>query len=162
MNTSGLKKESMGANVRVILPQKVIKQEQEMIISAFADTQVGLEVVVESDQRRGIRDELPLMLLTVSLAQFLQGFLQPAAADAYMLLKELVKRLSKVKRPGSNARAESQIGLEDPELDLYVVLSTGLSDHAWRRLFEIDWAVLRPGAELRWDERAGDWVDVTD
>jgi hypothetical protein len=152
----------MGANVRVFLPQKVTEQEQKLIISAFADVQVGLEVVVEGDQRRGIRDELPLMLLTVSVAQFLQEFVKVAGADAYMLVKELVKRLSKVKRQGSNSSAESQIGLEDPELDLYVVVGTGLPDHAWRRLFELDWATLRPGAELRWDERGGDWVDVTD
>ena len=77
-----------------------------------------------------------------------------AAEDTRHVLRHLVKRI--VAARGS--RDTGQVEIEDLDSRTTIHFRLDLPDHAYRRLFELDWANARGG--IGWNETAGDWTDM--
>jgi hypothetical protein len=103
----------------------------------------------------GIVDTYAWVVLTVPLLPFLHSFMSKAGEDAYLALKEFIRRRLKGEREG--------VLLEDADTHICVQLTAELPDEAFQQLLRIDPAEVgrsdNPSqSRLRWDPLEGDWV----
>jgi hypothetical protein len=97
-----------------------------------------------------------LVLLGFSFKSFADGFFGRLGEDAADALRQLVEELQRARRQSRHAN-DGWVEFDDPE-DTKVMLRSGLPDHAYQALLDLDWSEHR-GQMLMWDEEAREWYD---
>lgn len=140
------------ADFEIVIERSASVEELEEVRAAVAAARLSANVRASLEFKSAESDMITALLVIGPLAAFLSTFASEGAKDAYRALKRFVTRAGARK-----GRRPAALRIEDSsEQRLGVTLPANLPEHAYRELFELDWAGLPPGSYLHYED--GAWV----
>lgn len=135
-------------------------EEVRAVTAVFREA--GVQVEFEPGLMRLSQDVLPWVVyfsVATPILTFLSAFAKRtgelAAEDAWLVLKDFVRRIAAARGGSENGH----IDLHYVESRATIQLLPGLPDEAYQRLFELDWSRARKG-KMGWDQRRNEWMDL--
>ena len=137
--------------LKVIIEGEASEVEVAAVRDVFAE--FGIEAEVKAAYLRRSMGLLPwAMMIEVPLCVLAKGFLQAAGADAWRVLRDLVKRLFEERN--RSGRPEGAIEIRDLDTHTIVIFSNQVTDEGFETFVRGDFG---PGGDYIWDIEAGAW-----